>query len=75
LLFEENEDSSYMLFLILILLFMGNSSELISYYHKFENEMKDLEKMFKTLNATAEGLKVAFETPQKVIKDLEMNNY
>ncbi len=74
-MFEENEDSSYMLFLILILLFMGNSSELISYYHKFENEMKDLEKMFKTLNATAEGLKVAFETPQKVIKDLEMNNY
>lgn len=74
-MFEENEDSSYMLFLILILLFMGNSSELISYYHKFENEMKDLEKMFKTLNATAEGLKVAFETPQKVINDLEMNNY
>ncbi|MGM0409877.1 MAG: hypothetical protein ACQEQF_03860 [Bacillota bacterium] len=74
-MFEENEDSSYMLFLILILLFMGNSSELNSYYHKFENEMNHVEKMFKTLNATADGLKVAFETPQKVINDLEMNNY
>lgn len=54
---------------------MGNSSELNSYYHKFENEMNQVEKMFKTLNATADGLKVAFETPQKVINDLELNNY
>ena len=66
-------DMSYILFLILILLFLGNSNTLGSYFNLFEKEMEKANKIFQALSATAEGLKGAVQTPQNVKQDLNLN--
>ena len=80
--FEEREDlnissansESYFLFLILILLFMGNSSTFSSYFKEFKYEMEYVNKLFNTLSATADGLQAAFETPQRVVEKMKNEN-
>ena len=67
---SSTDGSSYFLFLILFFLFMCNSSTFNKYFNEFEDEMAYINKIFKTLNATADGLKIAFETPQKVVEEL-----
>lgn len=66
-------DMSYILFLILILLFLGNSNTLGSYFNLFEKEMEKANKLFQVLSATADGLKSAVQTPQNVKQDLNLN--
>ena len=71
---SSTDNKSYFLFLVLILLFMGNSSTLNKYFSEFKEEMEYINKIFHTMDATAEGLKTAFETPQKVQEELRKKN-
>ena len=66
-------DMSYILFLILILLFLGNSNTFSAYFNIFEKEVDKASKIFEALTATAEGLKSAVQTPQEVMQDLGLN--
>jgi len=68
---KSSEDGTgFYLFLILILLTMGNSNTFTSYFQLFDKEVTRATNIFKIFSATAEGLKGAFETPQKVMEDL-----
>ena len=66
-------DMSYILFLILILLFLGNNNTLSSYFNVFEKEISKANKLFQALTATAEGLKSAVQTPQEMKQDLGLD--
>jgi hypothetical protein len=70
---KQSDGLEFILFLVLILLFMGNNNTFSSYFTIFEDEIKYLNNIFKILTTTAEGLKGAFEAPKKVMKDLNFS--
>lgn len=50
----------FLLFLILILLLLGNQNVFNSYFQVFEKEVNTLNQILSAFQATAEGLKGAF---------------
>lgn len=52
----------FLLFLILILLLLGNQNTFNSYFQIFDNEVNKLSNMLNAFQSTAEGLKQTFST-------------
>lgn len=71
---SSKDSGSYFLFLVLILLFMGNGSTFSKYFAEFEDEMAYINRLFYVMDATAESLKAAFATPQKVVEKMSVEN-
>lgn len=62
----------FLLFLILILLLMGNTGNFNPYFQLFNDQATKLTQIINALSATADGLKGAFETPQRIKNDLNL---
>lgn len=77
---EENMDikstevgsTDFLLFLILILLLLGNRNTFGKYFELFNQGTTRLNQILKALSATAEGLRGAFTAPQKVMKEINL---
>ncbi len=74
---EKNVESmgsgfDFLLFLILILLLVGNRNAFSNYFELFNKEVTRVTNLIKTLSATADGLQGAFTAPQKAMEELGM---
>ena len=57
----------YLLFLILLLLLVGNHNVFSNYFELFNKQTSKMKNILETFSATAEGLKTAIITPQKML--------
>ena len=57
----------YLLFLILLLLLVGNHNVFSNYFDLFDKQTTKMRNILETFSATAEGLKTAIITPQKML--------
>ena len=69
---DENINSNeigieYLLFLILLLLLVGNHNVFSNYFDLFDKQTTKMRNILETFSATAEGLKTAIITPQKML--------
>ena len=59
--------SEYILFLILILLLIGNQDTFKGHFELLDKQTSELMELLDTFSATAEGLKSAIATPQEML--------
>jgi len=56
----------FILFLILILLLLGNQKSFGTHFEKLNKEINKVNQLLNAFSATAEGLKTTVEAPQKI---------
>ncbi len=56
----------FLLFLILLLVLMGNRNTFNSHFEQLNREINNLNSILETLSVTSEGLKTAITAPQKL---------
>ncbi|MFW6006710.1 MAG: hypothetical protein ACOC4G_09865 [Bacillota bacterium] len=59
----------YLLFLILILLLVGNQTTFNEYFNLFDQQTKKMKEVLDVFSATAEGFKSAVLAPQKMLNE------
>ncbi len=69
---KSGQDMSYILFLILILLFMGGENTFNKHFQLLDREITLLNNMFKTFSATANSLQNTFATPAKIMEEMDI---
>ncbi len=60
----------FILFLILIMLFLGNSKTFEPHFELLNSQVNKVNQIINMLSATAEGLQGAFTAPRKAMEDL-----
>jgi len=73
--FEHGDNFNFLIFLILILLLMGNKNSFNTHFQLINNEVEKITKLLEAVSVTNDSLKNAVKAPQKVMQSInDLNN-
>lgn len=73
--YENSGSMDFLVFLILILLLMGNTNSFNTHFQLINKEVKKVTKLLEAVSATNDSLQDAVKAPQKVMQSFDSFNH